>query len=144
MSEADHSGWPMPKRGEFCWTEIASNDSAACKAFYTNVFGWKFQDDKPDDPMEYCEYSDGSGPGPVGGLYRIDPKFFGGYAPPPHFMNYVAVDNVDESAAKATELGASVMTGPMDIPNVGRFCVIKDPTGAMLALFTMKPGGITE
>lgn len=143
MSEADHGGWPMPKHGDFCWTEIASSDSAACKAFYNNVFGWKFQDSKPGDPMEYNEFSDG-GEGPVGGLYQIDSKFFGGHAPPPHFMIYVAVDGVDESAEKAVSLGGTLVTGPMDIPKVGRFAVVKDPTGAAIALFTMQTSGITE
>jgi predicted enzyme related to lactoylglutathione lyase len=145
MSQSEHADWPMPKQGEFCWTEIASNDSATCKAFYTNVFGWKFQDTKPgSEGFEYNEFSDSSGPGPVGGLYQIDPKFFGGHAPPPHFMIYVAVDNVDESAEKAVSLGATIATGPMDIPNVGRFAVVKDPTGAALAIFTMLTGGVTE
>lgn len=144
MSQTEHSEWPALKHGEFCWTEIASNNSAACKAFYTNVFGWKFQDSKPGDPMEYNEYSDTGGPGPVGGLYEINPEMFGGHAPPPHFMIYVAVDNVDQSAEKAVGLGGTIVTGPMDIPNVGRFAVVKDPTGAALALFTMQTGGITE
>lgn len=93
--------------------------------------------------MEYIEYSTGD-PYPAGGLYQIDPKFFGGHAPPPHIMNYVAVDNVDESAAKAVELGGTLVSEPMDIPNTGRMAMIKDPTGAMLSLFTMGDGGSSE
>jgi predicted enzyme related to lactoylglutathione lyase len=132
----------MPAHGDFTWTEIASSDSNTAKAFYKSVFGWQFQDPKPGG-FEYNEFSTG-GSEPVGGLYQIDPQMFGGHAPPPHFMIYVAVDNVDESAAKATDLGGTVVTGPMDIPNVGRFAVIKDPTGAAIAIFTMQHGGITE
>lgn len=144
MSQDGHEGWPMPPHGGFCWTEIASGDSATCKSFYSNVFGWQFQDSKPgSEGFEYNEFSTG-GDGPVGGLYQIDPKFFGGQAPPPHFMIYVAVDNVDDSAKKATDIGGTIVTGPMDIPNVGRFAVVKDPTGAALALFTMQHGGVTE
>lgn len=144
MSQEGHGDWAMPAAGEFCWTEIASSDSAVCKSFYTNVFGWKFQDSKPgSEGFEYNEFSTG-GSAPVGGLYQIDPKFFGGHAPPPHFMIYVSVDNVDESAKKATGLGGTILNGPMDIPNVGRFAVVQDPTGAALALFTMQTGGITE
>jgi uncharacterized protein len=144
MSQDGHEGWPMPAHGEFCWTEIASSDSDKAKSFYKNIFGWQFQDTKPgSEGFEYNEFSTG-GPGPVGGLYQIDPNMFGGHAPPPHWMIYVAVDNVDESAQKATGLGGEIVTGPMDIPNVGRFCVVKDPTGGALALFTMQHGGITE
>ena len=78
----------MPKPGEFCWTEIASNDSAACKSFYTNVFGWKFQDSKPgSEGFEYNEFSDSSGAGPVGGLYQIDPEIFWRPCPAPAFYD---------------------------------------------------------
>lgn len=142
--EGQGHGWEMPKQGDFCWTEIASGDAEACKPFYKNVFGWQFQDSKPgSEGFEYNEFSTG-GPGPAGGLYQINPEMFGGHAPPPHFMIYVAVDNVDESAAKASDIGGTVVTGPMDIPNVGRFAVIKDPSDAAIAIFTMQTGGITE
>jgi len=46
----------------------------------------------------------------------------------------LAVDDVDESAARATELGAKVHK-TMDIPNVGRMSIIEDPSGAMFATF---------
>ena len=140
-----HGDWPMPAHGGFCWTEIASTDTDVCKSFYNNVFDWQFQESKPgSEGFEYIEFSTGGDGGPVGGMYEINPEMFGGHAPPPHWMIYVAVDNVDEAAAKATSLGGTIMTGPMDIPNVGRFCVVKDPTDAALALFTMQSGGIAE
>jgi predicted enzyme related to lactoylglutathione lyase len=50
-------------------------------------------------------------------------------------MNYVMVNDVDESTKKATELGATVTRGPMDIPGVGRMSIVADPTGAHIALF---------
>jgi len=53
-------------------------------------------------------------------------------------MIYVAVDDVDENAKLAEELGAKIIRGPMDIPNVGRMAIIEDPTGAMIATFRMK------
>ena len=39
-------------------------------------------------------------------------------------------------AEKTKELGGTVMHGPQDIPGVGRFCVIQDPTGAAISLLT--------
>jgi predicted enzyme related to lactoylglutathione lyase len=56
--------------------------------------------------------------------------------PPPHFRIYVAVDNIDESAAKAESLGGSILRPPVDIPNVGRMAVLRDPTGAAFSIFT--------
>ena len=134
--------WGGIPHGSFCWTEIASSDAKKCMAFYTNVFGWKFQDNKDiTDGFAYNEYSTPGGDYPAGGLYEINEKFFPDGAPPPHFMTYVAVDDVDENAKLAVELGATIIRGPMDIPNVGRIAIIQDPTGAMISTFKMQSGG---
>jgi predicted enzyme related to lactoylglutathione lyase len=53
-------------------------------------------------------------------------------------MSYVAVDDVDDSARRVGELGGKVVVPPVDIPNVGRFCVISDPTGASISLITLR------
>jgi predicted enzyme related to lactoylglutathione lyase len=57
---------------------------------------------------------------------------------PPHWMLYVKVDNADASAGKAAKLGAKQIVPPSDIPNVGRFAVLQDPTGAAISIF--QPG----
>jgi predicted enzyme related to lactoylglutathione lyase len=49
---------------------------------------------------------------------------------PTHWGVYFNVADCDATAAKATELGGSVHVPPTDIPNVGRFAMIEDPTGA--------------
>src|SRR5258708_39544497 len=135
---SEMAGSPLPKEGAFVWTEIGVNqgDAAKCKDFYKAVFGWTFKDSDPASPMQYHEFSTG-GNSPAGGLYEMDPAWFGGKnpLPPPHFLNYVLVDDVDANAKKAEGLGATVLKDPMDIPNVGRFAVIKDPTGAVFATF---------
>jgi hypothetical protein len=55
---------------------------------------------------------------------------------PSVWLSYVAVANVDASAARAAKLGAKVMMEAADIPGIGRFAVIQDPQGAAIALFT--------
>lgn len=86
--------------------------------------------------MDYREFSTDGGPAPAGGLYQINPEWFGGNPPPPHYMIYVAVDDVDANAEKAKALGANIHK-IVDIPNVGRMAIIQDPTGAMFATFKM-------
>ena len=131
------AGQAMPAHGDFVWTEIATNDAEKCIEFYKNVFGWKFQvSNASNEGMDYREFST-AGDAPVGGLYEINPEWFGGNPPPPHFMTYVAVDNVDENAEFAVELGGKVHK-TMDIPNVGRIAVIEDPTGGVFTTFRMK------
>lgn len=136
---SEMSAYAGPGHGEFCWTEIASTDAAKCKQFYSNVFGWQFQDsDAVTDGFAYHEFSTG-GDYPAGGLYEITPAMVGEgeRLPPPHFLTYVAVDDVDENAKLAEQLGGTIIRSPMDIPNTGRFAVIADPTGAMFAIFKM-------
>jgi uncharacterized protein len=130
----------MPKHGEFCWTEIATNDLEKCQTFYENVFGWEIKkNDNYDAGMDYREFSNG-GRG-FGGMYEITREIWGEEMPPPHFMTYIAVDDVDETASQAFELGGTIAIPPTDIPNVGRFCLIKDPTGAMFSAITLTGGG---
>lgn len=134
---SEMAGWPLPKEGSFVWTEIASSDADKCQAFYETVFDWNFKVGGDASPgMDYREFTTG-GDAPVGGLYQINPEWFGGNPPPPHFMIYVAVDDVDTNAELAKELGGNVHK-IMDIPNVGRMAIIQDPTGAMIATFRMK------
>ena len=51
---------------------------------------------------------------------------------------YVTVDDVDLTARTAEQLGAKLCMPPHDIPNVGRFCVIQDPQGAVINAITYK------
>jgi hypothetical protein len=53
----------------------------------------------------------------------------------PHWIPYLAVDDVDGATRRAVELGASLYFPARDIPNVGRFSGIDDPTGAGVCLF---------
>jgi predicted enzyme related to lactoylglutathione lyase len=136
-SENELAGWPLPEQGEFVWTEIGVSYADKCQAFYENVFGWKFKSGGADVPgMDYREFST-DGEIPIGGLYQIDPAFFGDDAPRPHFLTYVAVDNVDQAAKKVEDLGGKVHK-TIEVPNVGRMSVIEDPSGAMIATFRMK------
>ena len=138
MSENRTSGQnPLPRHGEFCWTEITARDLDRSVAFYENVFGWQFRRSaSAGDDMEYIEFSTDGGE-PIGGLYDVD-KMPGRQEVPPHFISYVAVDDVNDTANLALELGGRVLRPPTDIPNVGRMAVIADPTGGTMALIKLE------
>jgi predicted enzyme related to lactoylglutathione lyase len=55
--------------------------------------------------------------------------------PGSYWLTYLGVDDVDASTEKARGLGAAVLVEPADIPNIGRFSVITDPTGAAIGLY---------
>ena len=128
----------MPKNGEFCWTEIATDNLEACQNFYAEVFGWNFKKSEATGAeMQYIEFGN-TAEKPVGGMFEMKPEWYGGELPKPHINIYVAVDNADETARKAFELGGTIVSPPMNLPNVGRMCQIEDPTGAKFFIINLK------
>jgi len=129
----------MPQHSEFCWTEIATDNLEACKTFYTEVFGWQLKKSCAVDTedFEYIEFGTNVEK-QIGGMFEMKPEFYGGEQPKPHMNIYVAVDNVDETASRAFELGGTILRPPMDVPGVGRMCQIQDPTGARFFVITPK------
>ena len=61
---------------------------------------------------------------------------------PPHWNVTFATDDVEATAARATELGAEVLVGPVDAPWV-RMAVIRDPQGAMFIASQFVPENAT-
>ncbi len=118
--------------GSFCWNELATTDAEAAKKFYSALLGWQFKEGSLGE-AKYSEIQVGGES--VGGIYQMGPEFGGA---PPHWMAYVAVEDVDAKAKQVEELGGKVCVPPTDIPNTGRFCVINDPTGATISLITLK------
>jgi len=129
----------QPKHGQFCWNELATSNLEGSKKFYSELFGWQFKNGDIEG-MQYSEIHQ-QGEKTFGGMWEMSEQCGGneaGEMPPPHWMSYIAVDDVDASAAKVWELGGKVCVPPTDIPNVGRFSVITDPSGATFSLLTLK------
>jgi predicted enzyme related to lactoylglutathione lyase len=111
----------------FCWYEISTDNPAAARAFYSRVMGWQVNDLDMGRIGSYPMLVNGEVP--VGGVATAPPGT-------PNFWNpYIAVDDVDASAAAVREFGGIIHMGPEDIPGVGRFAVAADPQGAVLTLF---------
>jgi len=122
-------------RGRFVWYDLMTTDPNGATDFYTKVAGWGTQ---PWDTggMPYTMWTTENTP--IGGVMPLAPEMAGSV--PPHWIGYVAVPDVDESAKQVESLGGRVLTPPMDIPEVGRFAVISDPQGAAIAIFTPSGG----
>ena len=54
---------------------------------------------------------------------------------PSSWLAYVVVDDIKASTEKAQSLGASVMKDVTEVPGMGWFSIILDPTGAALGLW---------
>ncbi len=115
--------------GQFSWNELMTTDMEGAKAFYGALFGWEFVEHEAA-AMPYS-------------IAKLGETMVGGMMPkpdtvpafvPPFWGAYITVEDVDMSAAKAVELGGKVLFPAMDIPGVGRFCVIQDPQGAVVSI----------
>ena len=108
------------------WNELITPDPAAAIQFYGALFGWT------TEPF-------GGGPNPYT-LFKHGDRMFGGVmAPPrpgipPHWLNYVAVADLEAAFEKAKSLGATVCVPPMDIGAAGRITILQDPQGAGFGL----------
>jgi len=113
--------------GSFCWIELATTDQNAAKDFYSSLFGWSPQDN-PIGPSEvYTIFKLDGRDAAAGYTLREDQRAQG---VPPNWIIYIAVDNADQAATKAKQLGGTVIVPPFDVMDLGRMAVIQDPTGA--------------
>ena len=111
--------------GSFCWNELYVDDPVAAVAFYEKIAGYS-HDEMDMGPMGtyYIVKADGVG---RGGVMRQTP------GQSPLWVPYVWVADTDATATLASHLGATVCVAPTDIPNIGRFTMMVDPAGAMVA-----------
>lgn len=138
MADQDPNQYALAQGKTFSWHELYSADADKAKEFYTAVFGWETTSMASSMGGDYTMFVNHGVPvagymGTAGNDMLKDV--------PPHWSVYITVDNVDASVAKCTSLGATVMVPAMDIPNVGRICLLKDPQGAVFWVFQHAPMG---
>jgi predicted enzyme related to lactoylglutathione lyase len=117
--------------GVFVWDELGTTDVDGAQLFYGEVFGWTASDMGP----EYGGYRIFQrGDTRLAGLMTLPDDSM-----PAHWQPYVAVDDPDGTTAKAKELGGSALMEPMDVPDVGRIAVLRDPQGAVFGIIRPEP-----
>jgi uncharacterized protein len=121
--------------GTFCWTDLATTDQGAAKAFYTSLFGWDVTDNPVGDGMTYSMMSiDGKNVAAI----STQPQQQRDAGVPPAWQSYVSVESADGTAEKAGQLGATVHAPPFDVFEFGRMAVIQDPQGAFFIIWEAK------
>jgi predicted enzyme related to lactoylglutathione lyase len=117
--------------GRFVWFDLMTTKPAAAIDFYTRLVGWGTQVwTGLDTPYTMLA----NGEAPFGGVMELPMEAHAAGAAP-HWLAYVAVADVDRTVERAVQLGGSAFHAPTDIPSVGRFAVIRDPQGAMIAIY---------
>jgi uncharacterized protein len=133
--------------GAYAMSALVTPDSEGSREFYGALFGWGTESfDLGDEVMTMWTV-----PGYVGGEPQqpVSREVVATMAPgvadserdlPPRWSVDFWIPDADAAAAKATELGGMVLTGPYEIPDAGmKQAVIADPQGATLSL-TQPPG----
>ncbi|CAL9355826.1 Putative glyoxylase CFP32 [Streptomyces sp. enrichment culture] len=117
-----------PVIGGPCWAELGTSDVEAAKRFYTKLFGWR--------PRTAARLQTGGyaiarlGDAAVAGLSPL-------YQPaqPVAWNVSFAVRDADAAARRVAEAGGTVLLGPEDVFDAGRFAVAADPDEAVFQLW---------
>ncbi|UXY26033.1 VOC family protein [Streptomyces sp. HUAS TT20] len=117
-----------PVIGGPCWTELGTNDLEGAKRFYTDLFGWLPETDPRQEAGGYTVAH--MGDAAVAALTPLYQE-----SQPVAWNVSFAVADADTAARKVEEAGGTVVLGPMDVFDVGRFAVALDPTGAAFQLW---------
>jgi uncharacterized protein len=112
------------KPGTLSWTDLSTNDTDGAKSFYSALMGWEIEDLPAGEGMVYS-------------MARLGGRAAAALASgrpgePPHWNLYVTVESAADAAAKAKELGATVVMDAFDVMEAGRMAVLKDPVGAFV------------
>ncbi len=118
--------------GTFCWSDLATTDQPAAKAFYGALLGWEAEDMPMEEGVFYS-------------MMRLGGRSVAAIAPqpqqqrdagvPPAWQSYVSVQDADAVAERAKELGGNVHAPAFDVMQAGRMAVIQDPQGAYFMLW---------
>ena len=121
--------------GTFCWPELATTDQKAAVAFYRGLFGWTVNEQDMGPAGTYTIFQLGGQDVGAGYTMRAEEREHGA---PPHWNAYISVEDAGAAAARAHELGATVIAQPFDVMDAGRMAILQDPTGAMFQVW--QPG----
>jgi predicted enzyme related to lactoylglutathione lyase len=111
--------------GTFGWNELATADLEASRAFYTAAFGWE----RLDMSSEGADLYGIDGALVCGAHTATEGEF-------PAWSVWFTVDDADRAAARAVELGGSVVLAPSDM-SFGRGGMVADPQGAVFGIASL-------
>lgn len=126
MSDETSSKGP----GRVGWVDLTVADAGALKPFYEAVVGWG---SSGFDMGGYEDFVMTRGEGEaVAGICHARGT---NAEQPPGWMVYFTVANMEASLAEVEARGGKALSAIKQAGEMGRFCVIEDPSGAVCSLF---------
>ena len=123
-----------PDIGAIGWQDLTVPDAGRVRDFYSAVVGWRAQ------PVDMGGYADFNMIAPASGrtVAGICHARGANADLPAQWLLYLVVADLDASLAACRERGGAVVTGPRTLGGA-RFAVIRDPAGAVAALYQAAP-----
>jgi len=128
----------MPERDGYipgvpCWIDTSQPDPEAAVRFYSELFGWEFEDVMPpgSEGKYFSARIRGGDVAAVGSIPEGAPQVA-------TWNTYVWVDSADETAARVRDAGGNVVMEPFDVMDAGRMGVFADPEGAVFMVWQPK------
>jgi predicted enzyme related to lactoylglutathione lyase len=126
-----------PKVGSILWRDLTVPNADEVRDFYAAVVGWK------PEPVEMGGYSDYNMVSPETGAPEagVCHARGGNAGLPPQWLLYVTVEDLDTSLVACEAMGGEVVAPPRSMGGA-RTCVIRDPAGAVCALYQPAPEAV--
>jgi uncharacterized protein len=119
------------KYGKIGWIDLTVKDAEKIKDFYSKVTGWNSLPLSMGDYDDFVMSPAGESDAAAGICHAkgVNEDI------PPVWMIYINVPNIEESIAECKNLGGTVVKEIKNMGSYGRYALIKDPAGAVCALF---------
>jgi hypothetical protein len=123
--------------GRFVWHDLVTDDVAAAKRFYGELFGWEYGSNPENERFTIITLNDK----PIGGIILENTAERD--LPTARWFSSVSVEDVDGAVEAARDRSAEIDIPPSDLPDRGRYSVLHDPQGAALVLLRATGGDPT-
>jgi predicted enzyme related to lactoylglutathione lyase len=119
-----------PQPGHVGWVDLTVDNAAEIRDFYRAVMGWEYREVQMDEG--YADYSMTTMEGrDVTGICHARGPNEG---LPAQWLVYFTVADLDLALSEVRERGGALLRAPFEM-EAGRYAVIRDPAGAVCALF---------
>lgn len=119
------------KPGKFIWFELITHDPEKVGDFYGDLFGWSFKPYAENSEYLTIEHEGSE----VGGVVAVSDRRMGS-----RWLCTLSVGDVDQTAGRVQRLGGSLLFGPTDFDDRGRFAQVGDPQGADFIILKTRQG----
>ncbi len=114
--------------GAIAWVDLHSKDLAADLAFLKGAFGFETSEmAMPQGPYHILNPEGAMKGGAMQGAHAEAPSMW---------MAWASVDSVDDTLARVTANGGTVIGPAWDVPGVGRMGIAQDPAGIVFGVMT--------